>query len=203
MNALPINPPDYVGRHGRAWRLDLVAITAAHLAKHGRSAPLALNPCAWIAHAPYSHPIWPCVAVNLISLRDFPGWPPAVVNLPDATHEVIVAAIDPDEALHVDRQPKFLYPLNFVGQFVAASDDEAREQIDQAVRDICDGKLNPDTDNRQAWVDRFSASNVKNVAPQGIGINADGTVVVQGTGASVVNSLLALQTAQADEGKPQ
>ena len=205
---LPAQHPDYIGPCGRAWRCDLDAILHKQQLK-GRAPPRELNICGWLAFAPYSHPIWPCVAVNCISLRDVPGWPPAVIHLEGATHEVFVAACDPDHPLAVDESAKTLQPLNFAGQFICASDGEARDLVDQAVRDICDGTLNPDTDHRHAWFARFSRSNAKAGAdmPDMIAVTPTGEVVVIGTGASNVGMLeqvaITAATLAADESKKQ
>ena len=200
---LPTTPPDITGDLGRAWRTDLRAILDKARAKYGKAPPLELNVAGWIAYAPYSHPLWPCVTVGCISLHDVPGWPPAVIHLPGATHEVFVAAIDPSCALRIDEQPPTLRPLNFAGQFICGSHDEARERIEQAVRDICDGTLNPDSDNRRAWAERFSRSNFKAGAdlPDVIVPAPDGGAVVVGMGATNVRALQQVVGDGDDDGK--
>jgi len=206
--ALPPQKPDYTGTHGRAWRMDLAAILVKQMAQHGKAPPLELNVCGWVAHAPYSHPIWPSVAINCISLRDVPGWPPATIHLQGATHELFVGAINPEVDVRLDETPDILRPLNFAGQFICASDDDARERVEQAVRDICDGTLNPDSDNRSAWGDRFSRSNAKPGfdSPDVIALTPGGLIAV-GTGAANVKALEAIAktsaTLSADESKPQ
>jgi hypothetical protein len=205
---LPSSAPDYVGAHGKAWRFDLDAVHRACV-RDGAAPPRELQVCGWAAHAPYSHPIWPCVMVCCISLRDAPGWPPAVVNMPGATHEVMVIALDPAHEVQLDDRPRYLSPLNFfTGQFIAASDDEARERVDQAVRDICDGTLNPDSDNRRAWGERFSRSNIKpGFDDPDFIVAGPGGIVAVGTGAAQVKLLDEIvktsATLGADESKPQ
>lgn len=95
-----------------------------------------------------------------ISLREVPGFPPAHINMHGATHEIMVYALNPEHAIDLASSPRFLTPCNFVGQFIQPSDDEAAALIEQTVRDVIDGRLNPDTDYAQWWIQRFSASNV-------------------------------------------
>ncbi len=209
MNTLPSQEPDHIGPHGRAWRCDLNAVLQKQLRQHGQAPPLELNVCGWLVWAPWSHPIWPCVVINCISLREIPGWPSAHISLPGATHELFVASIDPDATIRIDESPETLRPINFAGQFISASDDEARERIDRAVRDICAGTLNPDSDGRAQWTERFSGSNLKPGAlePDSASLLPDGTVLIKGTGGAMVRALKAAgevaQTLSADEGKPQ
>lgn len=208
VHKLPYQQPDHVGTHGRAWRFNLKSILDAQRAKHGTAPPMELNTCAWAVYAPFSHPMWPCVAVACISLRDVPGWPSATINLPGATHEVMVMALDPDKPVCVDQQPSYLRPTNFAGQFIASSDDEARERIEQAVRDICAGTLNPDSDGRHQWAERFSRSNFKPLAdmPDVLLPTAGGGVVAVGMGSANVKALVDVVEKQAamsaDESKP-
>lgn len=205
---LPPQPADHVGPHGQAWRVDTAAILREQVAKAGKAPPIELQVCHWVVHAPYSHPIWPCVAVMCISLRDIEGWPPATILLEGATHEVMVAALEPDRPVRIDKPAAMLQPLNFAGQFIAASDEAARARIEETVRDICAGTLNPDTDNRRAWADRFSRSNAKPGfdTPDALVIG-QGTALAVGTGAANVKALTDLVTTSAtlaaDERKPQ
>jgi hypothetical protein len=205
---LPDSPADISGPHGRAWRADLAAILAQQRAKHGSAPPLELNVCGWYVHAPFSHPIWPCVAINCISLRDVLGWPPAKINLEGATHELFVGAIDPDTPVRIDRFAPTLRPINYAGQFIAGDDDEARERVEAAVREVCAGTLNPDSDGRHQWAARFSRSNFKPGAdaPDFLVAGPSGLTMV-GTGGANVSALQTIvetaATLGADESKPQ
>jgi hypothetical protein len=163
---------------------------------------------SWYVHAPFSHPLWPCVVVIGLSLRDVPGWPPAKINLDGATHEVMVYALDPKQSIRLDRPPAYLTPCNFAGQFTADSDDAAAQRIELAVRDICAGELNPDSDGRHQWAARFSRSNFKPGAdrPDLMAVGPSGLTVV-GMGGANTRALGAIlntaKTLGADESKPQ
>lgn len=139
--------PDING-FGRAWRWE-----ASRAAKDDK-AGLA----QWIVNAAWAHPIWPNYCVTVIHLRDLPGQEkPANINLPGATHEVMVIALNPEHvpSLEPDAGLKYLTPLNFRGQFVAESDEAAVARVQKDVEDICAGLLNPDTDGTQQWVARY------------------------------------------------
>ena len=46
-------------------------------------------------------------------------------------------------------------PTNFAAQLVRPDDAAAMATIEEAVRDICAGTLNPDTDALSMWAHRF------------------------------------------------
>lgn len=151
---LPAAAPDIVGSMGSAWRMDLDKLceSAAHRA------------CAvsqWLIFAPYAHPLWHSYALGCITLREVDGFPPAKINLPGATHEVLLFALDPGKPYQTDAHPPVLNPANFCGQFIEPSDEAAAARIEATVRDVIEGRLNPDTDYTQWWIQRFSASNIK------------------------------------------
>jgi hypothetical protein len=49
----------------------------------------------WIVNAPSFWPLWPQYQVSAVHLADIPGLPPPVRSFPTATHELIIAAINP------------------------------------------------------------------------------------------------------------
>jgi hypothetical protein len=186
------------GPHGHAFLLDIDEISRRN--PKPNSLPRELTLDSWIVHAPWAHPVWPNYLLCCISLRAVPGWPPAKINLEGATHEVMLFALDPDSPPTADAMPKLLHPSNFVGQFIETSDTAANERIKACVQDIVHGKLNPDTDARQQWVDRFSASNLKPGALDGDSFTLlpDGSALVKGTGATVARALEAIKIANPD-----
>jgi hypothetical protein len=154
---LPQHAPDMLNEqtNTRAWKHD-----ASGLVKADDPRNLS-HLCTWIVHAPWSHPHWPVVAVMACNLRDVPGMPPAIINLPGATHEVMVYAMNPGMPVTVDGDMHFLQPGNFVGQFKATSDDAARAIIEDTVRKIVAGQLNPDTDGFRQWVALFGDAGLR------------------------------------------
>ena len=159
---LPAITPDLTGPMGRAWKMDMTAITA----KQPKGAPMSVTVASWLVYAPFAHPIFPTYQVACIHLRDIEGAAPAKIMLVGATHEVLVLAIDPTQQLALDTLPMPLYPVNFMGQFVAADDQAAASCIEGSVREIVQGTLSPDTDHSRAWMLRYSDSNaVRHQAP--------------------------------------
>lgn len=197
--------PALEGRAGQAWVIDQEALrrrTGQPLDARAEAAALP----NWIVHAPAAHPLWSHYLIGCIPLRDLPGLPPAFIHLDGATHEVIVYAMDPEHQPEIDGVPYLLTPVNFVGQFIADSDEAAAQRVQAAVQEIVDGVLSPDTDARSEWVRRFSGSNLRPGAlvPDTIETAPDGSLLVRGTGARVMRELEHLdQTLRADESKPQ
>ena len=149
--------PDLVGPHGKAWKQDFDSFRKLHpgLGPDG-------SVCVWIVSAPWAHPVWHSYLIVCLFLRDVPGVPPAKVAMAGATHEVIVAALDPEQKrIPLNDYPKMLKPLNFAGQWIAASDEAAAAKIEATVLEIVNGTLSPDTDFLREWVKRFSGSNLK------------------------------------------
>lgn len=203
-NNLP--DPHLRGTHGDAWLLDVAAIQRQRGVHDDPRNAVSLP--TRIVSAAYAHPMWTHYLVLGVALRDVPGVPPAKINMPGATHEVLVFAIDPGKRLAIDAMPALLQPVNFAGQFVEADDSAAAARIEQAVRDVIAGTLNPDTDFRAQWIERFSASNVKRDAgPDFIAATAGGQMLVSGSGACVTRALMDVvntaATLRADESKPQ
>jgi hypothetical protein len=159
---LPTDPADLVGPMGRAWRLDMQAISA----QDPSGPPASVTVASWLVHAPFAHPLFPTYQVACIHLRDAPGLQPAKIMLAGATHEVIVLALHPEQRLRLDVMPQPLQPVNFIGQFVAADDDAAATCIRHSVSEIVQGALSPDTEHSSAWVQRYSDSNVRRLHPQ-------------------------------------
>lgn len=154
--------PDLEASAGMAWRLDL---------ERGREIagpnPNDSTVAVWLVYAPASHPLWPCVLLSTIHLRTVEGMTEApVFYRPDATHEIAVLALEPDQdfAATIDGKVwtiRTLSPANYVGQFVAADDAAAAHRLEETVREIVEGRLNPDSDGFSQWVARFGDHAIK------------------------------------------
>lgn len=153
--------PTIDGGYGRAWLIDIDAWRA----RLGRSDDAMI--AQWIVEAPFAHPIWHSYFISLIHLRPMADGRPTKFYVDGATHEIWVYALNPD----VDRAPlirdatglgeALLSPINFAAQFIEIEDHLAVERGEQAVRDICHGRLSPDTDWRKAWAARFGSNMMK------------------------------------------
>lgn len=185
--------PDIDGM-ARAWRADVEGFKRKH--PDIPEEAFASTMCSWYVSAPWAHPLWSWYNVVCIALRDMPGVPKAQhIHVPGATHEMWVAALNPEHPVALDESPHMLRPMNFAAQWVAASDAEARKKVEEAVADICRGVLNPDTDFRGQWVARFGGGMMKGgwQEPDQLIVQKDGSVTVIGTGAGMVQALDAMR----------
>jgi hypothetical protein len=99
----------------------------------------------WILYLPQGSPAWTHYMLSGASLADFPGVPPAAKRFPEATHEVIVAAIDPDfpkEKLERGGV-KLLTPLNYAFQ-VVATDAAFNRLLKHLALGLINGELTPE-----------------------------------------------------------
>lgn len=141
--------PSYTGVAGKAWDINLAA---------NPDGTKRADVAHWVVERPDAHPFWHSYVVILFHLRPLDG-KYAHIARPDATHEFWLAALDPrlkrEEVIHSGSIP-FLRPVNFASQIIAGSDAEAYGMIyHDAVKAICDGVLNPDTDYLRVWVEKF------------------------------------------------
>lgn len=113
-----------------------------------------------LLHLPKAHPVWHSYQVTLVHLRHVDGLPdPVLVHL-DATHEILILALDPDShpdpAVPDTIQP--LMPPNLAHQLRGRTDDGARDLFQALVTALSAGSLSPDTDFRShllEWLDRW------------------------------------------------
>lgn len=149
-------PPAIEGPFGRAWRCDLdVQRRLLNVAAENDG-----TVAHWIIEAPWAHPIWHSYSIILVHLRPLAHQRTArgdktLIYLDGATHEMWVMAIDPaadrNEIMRRSVMGEWMTPKNFAAQFIAPSDDGAKDRIAAAVRGICDGMLSPDTDFQNDW----------------------------------------------------
>lgn len=145
---------DGIKSNTAAWRLDMIEYCANRDMSKDQEATVD----AWIVHAPWANMVWSDYILYCVHLRQIEGQSKApVIHKPGATHEIGLYALNPDHVPCLDGSGStyFLTPANYVGQFIADSDDHARQIIEHTVRMICEGKLNPDTDARKHWKQLF------------------------------------------------
>jgi hypothetical protein len=116
-------------RHGRAWQCPLD--------------PAPANPAwtatvvVWLLQIPRVHPAWDCFMLSVVHLREIPGTPPAVKQFPEATHELLLFALDPNVSpIDPTNCADFrrLTPINYVGQVQLDTDDQAITLADRVAR---------------------------------------------------------------------
>jgi hypothetical protein len=141
---------------------------APYAGRYGTAEPIPYDPAApgctetvayWLLTAGIYHPLWHQYALAVVRLRDAPGYPPPVLRYPDATHELLVMALDPtspddpaNPGARVTYTPQaleglaapYLQPINIAEQFTA-TEDEAAQVAQAAARAVVDGHINPET----------------------------------------------------------
>lgn len=124
-------PPDHVGPHGEAW---LVGDTG------------------WVLHLEWAHPAWEYWLVSWCHLRDTPGVKPATLQFPGATHEVIIASLDPSHPLPTGPGTAMLLrPLDVVHQVQLYDDRHTQDLVKLMIEACCAGHTSPDQDYRSWW----------------------------------------------------
>lgn len=96
--------------------------------------------------------MWHSYHLSCSHLRPSPPLPPPRFYLAGATHELIVAALDPAERRWLDAPVRGMLPLEFAAQFIAQTDDWAIARCERSVRLIVEGRLSPDGTARLQWV---------------------------------------------------
>lgn len=120
----------------------------------------------WLITAPRYHLAWSQYNLGVLHLRETPELgKPNRLDFPGATHEILVAALDPDhgpftlammkEFARTGTGMHYLRPVNIEWQF-EATDEEAVELCRMACLGIIHGQLNPETGDssekiRAAW----------------------------------------------------
>jgi hypothetical protein len=97
----------------------------------------------WFLECPGQSPAWSHYVMWVIHLRDLDDVPPAHIEIPGATHELVVAALDPDynpKALRLSPW-RFLRPLNVQEQVQLPNDETARKLASIAVQAVVNGTL--------------------------------------------------------------
>lgn len=160
------NPPTFNSGVSAAWEIEIQKVYEATKTRKGAGCAVAL----WVVFAPWAHPHWAYYSISTCHLRDeSPEAPKAKIHLPSATHEIIVAALDPQRVPNLTNPlATRLEPINFAGQWIAQArpnpvdlDLAAAKKTRETVEEIMRGELSPDTDFIGQWVARFSESNLR------------------------------------------
>lgn len=107
-----------------------------------------------IIEAAWAHPVWSHYALSIVHLRDTDGAPPATKHFPEATHELVIAALDPKD----NKTPPF--PANYCGQFAFAEDHQAAAFARAVAMGVRSSAIHPDTD----FLRRFTAPEIERMA---------------------------------------
>lgn len=151
-------PPTFTGEAGEAWRLELPPA-----GQRGRP-DFDASVGGFLLRAPRAHPLWDHYAISVIHLREMAGVRPPVIRTPGATHELMIMALDPRQALpsSLEAGPDFrlhyLTPIDVMEQFPAENDAVADQILELAVRAIVDGQGSPDQDWRAWWKEALTVT---------------------------------------------
>lgn len=149
------DPPTHSGRSGRGWRLDLPPV--GQRGQPDWDATVGM----FIVTVPGAHIAWDHWMISVIHLRQIEGVRPAAIRLAGATHEFVIASLDPSSPLPglrvvADWAPRFLRPIDVVEQFMAKNDAVASEILELAIEAIVHGVASPDQDWRPWWEDAIA-----------------------------------------------
>lgn len=146
-----LEPPTASGSGGQAWRIRLPPVGQRARPDHDATVD------AWIVRVPGAHVCWDHWALTVVHLRSIAGVRAAHRHVPEATHEFLILALNPEkplpplDAAHAGFQIHWLTPIDVCMQFMARSDAVAAEILELAVTSIVDGHASPDQDWRPWW----------------------------------------------------
>lgn len=89
----------------------------------------------WVLHLPGYSVFWNCYCLAGCHLREVEGTPLAIKHFPEATHEIVLFALDPDHDQETLRSGGIaaLKPTNYCKQVSLRGD----EQLDVVLRELC------------------------------------------------------------------
>lgn len=141
-NSFPKREPDVEGPGGRAW-----AVKTKSKRKHGGVAH-------FLVHAVNGNPFWNWYVVSVVHLRAEEGLPQPHIQFPGASHELLMAALNPEEKIpDIDnwKGMSHLEPIDQCVQFIVNNDEQAKSLCDDVIRAIVVGGISPDQDFRSWW----------------------------------------------------
>lgn len=132
---------EFTGTYARAELLDIPEDAQPHS-----------TVCHWLMYAPFGSPGWQQYVLVGLSLAEVPGVPSAVKSFPEATHEIMVLALDPRDGPYTRESMRgyartgdlpYLTPGNVSWQFTG-TDDETQKLCALAARAVVMGILSPE-----------------------------------------------------------
>lgn len=150
--------PTISGPFGEAW-----PVRMGPLGTRG-SVDLDAALAGWIVLAPHAHPLWRYWMLSVVHLRPLEGGKPPQLRFPEATHEIVIMALNPEHPPPpLDHSPNwpvhYLTPIDVCEQIDAPSDAAAVEVAEWCVRAICNG-ASPDQDYRAWWRNAIATRNL-------------------------------------------
>lgn len=121
---------------------------------------------SWFLDLPPAHPFWPRYMLSVVHLREEPGMKPAILLYPEATHELMIGALDPqfNPVPHDASTWKWMQPFNVVHQFHGLSDGQAKALAQWAAGEVVEGRLWVETSDRMGEQERWKQALGERVA---------------------------------------
>ena len=97
----------------------------------------------WFLSCPGQSPAWDKYLLSIIHLRPIDGVPDADISVPNATHEVLLIALNPDRnptALDMSSW-QHLTPANLVEQIELPNDEDAKDLLKKCATAVVNGML--------------------------------------------------------------
>lgn len=136
---MQLGKPDFETKQTAGWELPIGGATVG----------------SWLLHVPRAHPVWDFYLLTGVHLRPAEGLPPPDKWEPGASHELLIAAINPDtDPRHTKPPFSLLQPFNYVAQVADASDADVYVLVRHMARAAVCGHASPDSDWR-SWWDKF------------------------------------------------
>lgn len=109
----------------------------------------------WYLYLPERKCPYTCFFFTLHHLRDVEGELQQVKYFNQATHGVLLLAVENNQRVQVDKLPIMAEKAMFAGQWYCAKDEIAINLVTETVDDMCRGRLDPVDQEKDEWVMRF------------------------------------------------
>lgn len=117
----------------------------------------------WYIKLKNYHPVLEWFVLAVSHLRDIPGAPKAHKQQHTSTHELVIAALNPEPLLFIDLDPdnaslvtKLISPAEINQQFSNITDENAMQLSNMAVNTIILKLMRPDRANFHDWLKLFN-----------------------------------------------
>lgn len=135
----------------RAWVFDAARASGPLTALQPELKPLVESMIgSFLVYMPRPGAAWPLV--SQVTVTRLLAKPP---QRPDATHDITVLNLNPDQTVMVDSRNSAIDHVPFVGVFAARDDEDARDTLVRAVKDLMAGRLSGDPDRWRGWAQVF------------------------------------------------
>lgn len=148
--------PTISGRHGHAWQIENTLF--AEQFRRFMAGP------AWFVLLPAAHPLWPHYLLSCAHLRTVDGFPRPQLSFPEATHELVLQALNPESAPNPTDTNGWhtMTPVNVAEQFHVDDDEQAASLVRLVAQALVHGVLPSECDDhigsRERWRESIAAT---------------------------------------------